>query len=65
MSWIPGGARATPMNAGQTLPSHADIVVYGSLDECFACEHFLGKSLDEAELLFRENWLYYHRSDAP
>jgi hypothetical protein len=42
-----------------TLPSRQDINVYDSLDERSACEHFLGKSLDEAEALFRENWLYY------
>jgi hypothetical protein len=41
------------------LPSRQDINVYDSLDERSACEHFLGKSLDEAEALFRENWLYY------
>jgi hypothetical protein len=41
------------------LPSRQDINVYDSLDERCACEHFLGKSLDEAEALFRENWLYY------
>ena len=42
-----------------TIPSHQDINVYDSLDERSACEHFLGKSLDEADALFRENWLYY------
>ena len=42
-----------------TLPSRQDINVYDSLDERCACEHFLGKSLDEAEALFRESWLFY------
>ena len=42
-----------------TLPSRQDINVYDSLDERSASEHFLGKSLDEAEALFRENWLYF------
>ena len=47
------------MNDSQTLPNRADIDVYGSLDERSACEHFLGKSLDEAEALFRETSLHY------
>ena len=42
-----------------TIPSRQDINVYDSLDERSACEHFLGKSLDEAEALFRESPLYY------
>lgn len=42
-----------------TLPTRQDINVHDSLDERSACEHFLGKSLDEAEALFRENALYY------
>ena len=42
-----------------SIPSRADINVYDSLDERSACEHFLGKNLDEAEALFRENFLYY------
>jgi hypothetical protein len=42
-----------------TLPTRQDINVYDSLDERSACEHFLGKSLEEAEALFRENSLYY------
>jgi hypothetical protein len=39
-----------------TLPSRQDINVYDSLDERSACQHFLGKGLDEAEALFRESW---------
>lgn len=42
-----------------TLPTRQDINVYDSLDERSACEHFLGKSLEEAEALFRENSLCY------
>ena len=42
-----------------TLPTRQDIIVHDSLDERLACEHFLGKSLTEAEALFRENSLYY------
>lgn len=42
-----------------TLPSRQDINVYDSLDERSACEHFLGKTLEQAESLFRENSLYY------
>lgn len=41
------------------LPTRQDINVHDSLDERSACEHFLGKSLLEAETLFRENSLYY------
>src|SRR5262245_43062169 len=42
-----------------TLPTRQDINVHDSLDERSACERFLGKSLEEAEALFRENSLYY------
>jgi hypothetical protein len=42
-----------------TLPTRQEINVYDSLDERSACEHFLGKTLEEAEALFRENSLYY------
>ncbi len=42
-----------------TLPTRQDINVHDSLDARTACEHFLGKSLAEAEALFRENSLYY------
>jgi hypothetical protein len=41
------------------LPSRQEINVYDSLDERCACEHFLGKTLEQAETLFRENSLYY------
>jgi len=41
------------------IPTHNDINVYNSLDEQSACDHFLGKNLDEAEALFRQNSLYY------
>lgn len=41
------------------LPTANEINVYGSLDEIVASDHFLGKSLSEAESLFRENSLYY------
>ena len=30
------------------------------LDECYAYEHFYGKSLRDAELLFQENSMYYY-----
>jgi hypothetical protein len=43
----------------EQIPRREDIDVYGSLDEARAVEHFVGKSLDEAEALFRENSLYY------
>jgi len=41
------------------LPTRQEINVYDSLDERAARQHFLGKSLQEAEALFRENSLYY------
>ena len=41
------------------IPTSNEINVYDSLDERSACEHFQGKNLDEAELLFRENSLCY------
>lgn len=44
-----------------TLPSRQDINVYDSLDERSACQHFLGKTLEQAEVLFRENSLYYQK----
>ena len=47
------------MNESKTIPSREDIDVYHSLDEASACKHFLGKSLDEAEALFRDNSIYY------
>ena len=42
-----------------TLPTRQDINIHDSLEERSACEHFLGKSLEQAEELFRENSLYY------
>jgi hypothetical protein len=42
-----------------SVPTASDINVYDSLDERSACMHFLGKSLAEAEGLFRDNALYY------
>src|SRR5580765_3333483 len=41
------------------LPTRKDINVCDSLDERCACDHFLGKNLDEAEALFRDNFLCY------
>lgn len=38
------------------LPTREEINVYNSLDEYAACESFLGKTLDEAEGLFRESF---------
>jgi hypothetical protein len=42
-----------------TLPTAKEIDPYGGLDGQVACKNFFGKSLDEAEALFRENSLYY------
>ena len=41
------------------LPTRNDINVFDSLDERIACDHFFGKSLEEAEQLFRELPLVY------
>jgi hypothetical protein len=43
-----------------SLPTQAEINVYDSLDERSACEHFLGKTLEEAEALFAENVFTYY-----
>jgi hypothetical protein len=40
--------------ARTSIPGRDDINVHDSLDERVAVEHFLGKNLEEAELLFRE-----------
>lgn len=42
-----------------TLPTRQEINPFDDLDGRVACEHFFGKSLDEAEALFRENDVYY------
>ncbi|MFO0908717.1 MAG: hypothetical protein U0794_10215 [Isosphaeraceae bacterium] len=41
------------------LPTAAEINVFDSLDERSALRHFLGKDLDQAYELLRENFLYY------
>lgn len=40
-------------------PSARDINPHGSLDEVVAADHFLHKSLEEAEMLFREDSALY------
>src|SRR5260221_12216404 len=42
-----------------TLPSAKEINPHDDLDGRVACKNFLGKSLDEAEALFRENSTHY------
>jgi hypothetical protein len=42
-----------------TLPTASDLNVHDTLDERHACNAFLGKSVEEAEELFRENALFY------
>jgi len=42
-----------------TLPTAKEINPYDDLDGRVACKNFLGKSLDEAEALFRHNSTYY------
>ncbi len=41
------------------LPTADEINVYNTLDEISACEHFLNKTLPQAEELFRDNSSYY------
>ena len=41
------------------LPTAKEMDPYDSLDGQRACKNFLGKNLDEAEALFRENSLHY------
>lgn len=41
------------------LPTRDDINVFDTLDERSACEHFLGKNLEEAEALFRSGFGHY------
>lgn len=53
--WL-GSSHAMP------LPSRQEINVHNSLDERSACDHFFGKTLDQAEALFRENSLYYQEN---
>lgn len=42
-----------------SLPTQIDINIHDSLDERTACEHFLGKNLEEAEALFQESSIRY------
>jgi hypothetical protein len=42
-----------------SLPTHEEINVHDSLDERHACKNFLGKTLEQAEAMFRESPLYY------
>jgi hypothetical protein len=42
-----------------SIPTFDEINVHNTLDERSACEHFLGKNLEEAELLFHQNSAYY------
>jgi hypothetical protein len=44
---------------GTRLPTAEEINVFDTLDERHAVEVFLGKDLEQAEALFRENFLYY------
>lgn len=41
------------------IPTKEEINIFNSPDEASACEHFLGKNLEEAEKMFYENSLYY------
>lgn len=52
-------ASAIPANEPSGLPTLADINVYDSLDERWAVGNFLGKTLAQAEELFRESAMTY------
>jgi len=41
------------------LPTREEINIHNSLDEQHACKMFLGKTLEQAEMLFHENALFY------
>jgi hypothetical protein len=41
------------------LPTRQEICPHDDLDGRVACEHFLGRSLEEAEALFRASSMYY------
>lgn len=47
----------------EDLPTAADFVLHGDLDEISASGDFLGKSLDEAEAMFRSGGLTYWGDD--
>ena len=47
------------MNRYPEIPAAKDICVYGGIDEACALKNFLGKSIAEAESLFRDNALKY------
>jgi hypothetical protein len=47
------------MHSLDRVPTLNEINVFNSLDERTAAAHFLGKNLQQAEELFRENFLYY------
>ena len=42
-----------------SLPTREEINVHDDLDGRWACKKFFGKTLEEAEALFRENSLHY------
>ena len=42
-----------------SIPTRKQINPYDDLDGRAACDHFFGKSLEQAEALFRENGHYY------
>lgn len=41
------------------IPTREDFIIYNSLDEISAYNHFFNKTLEGAELLFRDNAAYY------
>lgn len=53
------GIRLPPANGAAPLPTASDINVHDSLDERWAVGNFLGKTLEQAEELFRESAMTY------
>ena len=65
MSRLEAGAPVTVWlhcSRAMKLPTAKAIDPYDSLDGRSACENFLGRNLDEAEALFRENSLHYQEA---
>jgi hypothetical protein len=56
---VPQYLRADPVRVAPGLPTERDINVFDSLDELHAVKNFLGKTLEQAQALFCENFLCY------
>jgi hypothetical protein len=62
LTWAVGGPRQAHGNdakVNRQLPTRQEINPYDDLDGRVACEHFLGKTSDEAEALFHQSDIHY------